>query len=288
MGLLAGLGFGTILASGNLLVAQLFAHRSTSVLNLVNLFFGVGSIIGPLVAGWAKLSIGSSLAALWLGAGMFFLLAPVATLVPATARSSSRVADRAAPPWRLIILFGLLLLVYSGIEIAIGGWSTIYLNASTGMALEHAAIAVSGFWLALTVGRGVGSILGLRLEALVLLRLAIGLLLAGTILLATSVGDVWRSVVALLLIGVASGPIFPSSLALIARITQGQSSAIALTLAVANMGGALIPPLIGMILRTSGPSVMATTLLLLSCAVVLLFGLAHLPRLAASQRSPSA
>lgn len=287
MGLLAGLGFGTILASGNLLVAQLFAHRSTSVLNLINLFFGVGSIIGPLITSWAKVSIGSSLAALWLGAGIFFLLAPVATLVPVTTRSSSRVTDRATPPWGLIMLFGLLLLVYSGIEIAIGGWSTIYLNASTGMALEQAAIAVSGFWLALTIGRGIGSILGLRLEALTLLRLAIGLLLTGTILLATSVGDVWRSVVALLIIGVASGPIFPSSLALIARITQGQSSAIALTLAVANMGGALIPPLIGMILRTSGPNVMATTLLLLSCTVVLLFGLAQFTRSVEAQRSPS-
>ncbi len=288
MGLLAGLGFGTILASGNLLVAQLFTHRSTSVLNLINLFFGVGSIIGPLITSWAKVSIGSSLAALWLGAGMFFLLAPVATLVPVTTRSSSSVTDRATPPWGLIMLFGLLLLVYSGIEIAIGGWSTIYLNASTGMALEQAAIAVSGFWLALTIGRGIGSILGLRLEAITLLRLAIGLLLAGTILLATSVGDVWRSVVALLIIGVASGPIFPSSLALIARITQGQSSAIALTLAVANMGGALIPPLIGMILRTSGPNVMATTLLLLSCTVVLLFGLVQFSRPAEAQRAPSA
>jgi fucose permease len=287
MGLLAGLGFGTILASGNLLVAQLFAHRSTSVLNLINLFFGVGSIIGPLIASWTRVSIGSSLATLWLGAGMFFLLAPVATLVPATARSSSRVTDRATPPWGLIMLFGLLLLVYSGIEIAIGGWSTIYLNASTGMALEQAAIAVSGFWLALTIGRGIGSILGLRLEAITLLRLAIGLLLAGTILLAISVGDVWRSVVALLIIGVASGPIFPSALALIARITQGHSSAIALTLAVANMGGALIPPLIGMILRTSGPHVMATTLLLLSCTVVLLFGLTQFTRSVESQRSPS-
>ncbi len=288
MGLLAGLGFGTILASGNLLVAQLFTHRSTSVLNLINLFFGVGSIIGPLITSWAKVSIGSSLAALWLGAGMFFLLAPVATLVPVTTRSSSSVTDRATPPWGLIMLFGLLLLVYSGIEIAIGGWSTIYLNASTGMPLEQAAIAVSGFWLALTIGRGIGSILGLRLEAITLLRLAIGLLLAGTILLATSVGDVWRSVVALLIIGVASGPIFPSSLALIARITQGQSSAIALTLAVANMGGALIPPLIGMILRTSGPNVMATTLLLLSCTVVLLFGLVQFSRPAEAQRAPSA
>lgn len=291
MGLLAGVGFGAILAAGNLLIAHLFAHRSTSVLNLINLFFGVGSIIGPLITGWAKISTGSSLTAIWLGAGMLFLLAPIAALVPRTAQSSSssssRAEDRTLPPWGLIVLFGLLLLVYSGIEIAIGGWSTIYLNASTGMELERAAIVVSGFWLALTIGRGVGSILGLQLKAITLLWLSIGMLLIGTILLATGVGDISRSVVALLLIGFASGPIFPSALALIARITQGQSSTITLTLAIANMGGALIPPLIGVILRTSGPNAMATTLLLLSCTVVLLFGLTHLAQPAESQRSPS-
>ena len=288
MGFLAGVGFGAILAAGNLLIAHLFAHRSTSVLNLINLFFGVGSIIGPLITGWAKIAIGSPLATLWLGAGSFFLLAPIAALAPNTVQSSSsRAEGRTLPPWGLIMLFGLLLLVYSGIEIAIGGWTTIYLNASTGMELERAAIVVSGFWLALTVGRGIGSILGLRLEAITLLWLSIGMLLVGTILLATGVGDVSRSVVALLLIGVASGPIFPSALALIARITQGQSSAITLTLAIANMGGALIPPLIGMVLRTSGPNAVATTLLLLSGTVVLLFGLVHLAQQAEAQRLPS-
>lgn len=290
MGLLAGVGFGAILAAGNLLIAHLFAHRTTSLLNLINLFFGVGSIVGPLITGWAKVAIGSSLTTLWLGAGMLFLLAPIAARAPNTVQSSSsssRAEGHVLPARGLIVIFGLLLLVYSGIEIAIGGWTTIYLNASTGMALERAAIVVSGFWLALTVGRGIGSILGLHVEAVTLLRLTIGLLLAGTILLATSVGDVGRSIAALLIIGIASGPIFPSALSLIARITQGQSSAITIVLAIGNMGGALIPPLIGMILRTSGPNAVATTFLLLSCTVLLLLGLTHLVQPATAQRSPS-
>jgi MFS transporter, FHS family, L-fucose permease len=275
--LMGGLGFGAILAAGSILIPQLFPGRSASALNLVNLFFGVGSIIGPLLAGWAQASDGTPLLSLWIGAGLLLALLPVISRAAeaAPAASQGQAAD-GVMPWRLIVLLGLLLLVYSGTEIAVGGWAAVYLEAGPGLSPERAAFAVAGFWLALTIGRGVGAALGLRLGALALLRLAVGVMLAGALLLALSVEAATRSVLALIMIGLACGPIFPTTMALIASVARGRSAGTSLALAIGNMGGALIPPTLGLVLSGAGPAAASGLVLALTIGVAVLLSLATL------------
>ncbi|RRR76870.1 MAG: MFS transporter, partial [Candidatus Viridilinea halotolerans] len=247
--LVGGLGFGAILAAGSVLIPRLFAPRGAAAFNLVNLFFGLGSIIGPLLAGWNQARGGSSLLALWVGAALLLLLLPLisrAADVPPPQHGAGNATGR--PPWGLVVLLGLMLLCYSGTEIAIGGWTAVYLELGAAMTPEYAAFAVSGFWLALTIGRGVGAGLGLRLNALQLLGLAGSILLCGALLLVTSVGDAQRSVVALLIMGLAGGPIFPTIMALVATATRGRGTATSLALGIGNWGGALIPPALGLVL----------------------------------------
>src|SRR6266508_3831382 len=47
--LLIGIGFGCVIAAGNMLVAGLFPARSAAALNGVNVLFGIGSMIRPLL-----------------------------------------------------------------------------------------------------------------------------------------------------------------------------------------------------------------------------------------------
>jgi fucose permease len=266
---LGGLGFGCILAGGSVLVPRLFPERGTSALNLVNLFFGVGSIIGPLVAGWAATAYGKPQAGLWLGAGLLLALIP-ATFFAAEGQGGARGAGEAAGPvpWRLVLLLGLLLLVYSGTEIAVGGWAAIYLQATAGIGTGQAAVAVAGFWLALTIGRGLGAVLGLRIGGWRLLGLALTLLLAGAVLLATGVGAVAQSVAALLLIGLACGPVFPTTMAVVAAVSRGRSAAAGLALGVGNLGGATIPALMGVLVAGPGPGAGAVLVLVMACALL--------------------
>src|SRR5439155_14438385 len=60
-------------------------------------------------------------------------------------------------------MLGLLLLIYIGTEVGFSGWLTVYLITGSNMAPASAALIVSGFWLALTLGRALGTVLGLRL-----------------------------------------------------------------------------------------------------------------------------
>lgn len=273
LALVGGLGFGCLLAAGSVLVPRLFPARGTSALNLVNLFFGVGSIIGPLVAGWAATAYGRPQAALWLGSGLLLALAPTALLITeGDGHGGGAGGARGRVPWRLVLMLGLLLLVYSGTEIGVGGWASLYLQASAGMAQGQAAVAVAGFWMALTAGRAAGALLGLRLGGWRLLGLALGVLLAGAALLAASVGDARLSVVGLLLIGLAGGPVFPTTMAIVASVSRGRGEAAGLALAVGNVGGATIPALLGVLVTGPGPSAGAGLVLGLAALLVVTLG----------------
>lgn len=275
---LGGLGFGCVLAAGVLLIARLFAARSASALNLVNLFFGVGSIIGPLVAGYAGAAFGRPELAMMLGATLLILLAPLLPWVAEAKGELSQAEASTKVPWALVLLLGGLLLVYSGTEIAVGGWATFYLEASAAMTVPQAALAVSAFWLAFTAGRGLGALLGLRVATQTLLVSFLSLLVVAAALLAISVGNALWSVLALMLFGLACGPIFPTTMALVAAVSGGRGVAASVALAVGNLGAGSIPPLLGVVLSSAGPPAGAALILgavvsqlLLFAAVTLLY-----------------
>jgi len=272
--LLGGLGFGGVLAGGNVLVAALFPGRSASALNALNLFFGVGSILGPLVSGLAAANLGLPQLALWLGAGLLLAQAPLvpryaAPAAPAQARPVGSLRGAAASP--TLWLIGLLLLVYSGTEIGVGGWATIYLQGAAGLGPESAALAATSFWAMLTAGRGVGALIGLRLSARALLLICLLGLAAGGAIMWLSVGLLWPTVFGLGLFGLACGPVFPTAIALTSALSGGSPSAASLVLAVGNVGGMLIPAILGVLITGSGPAAGALALVAAALLMLALF-----------------
>lgn len=271
-GLLLGFGFGSLLASGNVLVARLFPARSAAALNGVNIFFGIGSIVGPALVGAAGRKLGAPQAALWGLAAALLLLAPLALrYVPALPPAAppmreGRRGGRTAVFW----LLGLLLLVYTGTEVGFGGWITLYMMISVGMPPTSAALVASGFWLALTVGRALAAGLGMRFGSGALLAVSLAVALAGASLLVTSVGQLERTLVAAGMLGLAYGPIFPTVLAVVTRAAQGSSARTGIALVVGNCGGLLIPNLLGQLLAGGGPPSLAGFVLGASVAMIAL------------------
>ena len=62
---LAGLGAGTLVVTNNLLAAQIFPERNTSMLNLVNVFYGIGAVLRPMLAGQSLRLFGTALLSAW-------------------------------------------------------------------------------------------------------------------------------------------------------------------------------------------------------------------------------
>lgn len=281
-GFLCGTGFGGIIATGNTLTAQLFPERSTAVLNMVNLFFGIGSIVGPALAATATSYFGAPQLALWVGAGLMALFAPVMLKAPA-GESSTAIQNPGAIRSIFQVrgwVMGLLLLLYTGSEIGFGAWLALYMTTSTELNATNAALVVSGFWLALTSGRALATVFGSRLSTQNLLKLALAGILVGAALLMFSIGNLVLTIVSVCVIGLSCGPVFPTAIALVTSSLNG-SKQMSTVLVLGNIGGLTLPALIGLLLTRSGPS--AVTLLLVAAALAMI-GLISI----AVQRQPEA
>jgi fucose permease len=272
--LLAGVGFGCVLAAGNVLVARLFPTNSAAALNGVNLFFGVGSMLGPMVAGLAGARLGIPQAALWVGAGLLLALAPtvlgraVRPPTQAVAAYPKSAAPRAAAFW----LLGLLMLIYTGTEVGFGAWVTVYMINSTNLAPAAAALVASSFWLALTIGRALGALLGLRMRSQTLLVVSLLGILSGAAILTIGVGDLGRSAAGVLLIGLMCGPVFPTVLSVVTSTARESGAAASLVLALGNCGGLIIPALLGLLLSRYGSMAAAGLVFAAALTMVALYG----------------
>jgi len=257
--LIAGLGHGALAVSTNVLIAEVFAARSAAALNLINVFFGIGAVTGPAIAGLTLRVWGTALPVLWLGAALMLAQAPF-VLRLASAPSPSQLDDPAAPSRSLfrsslLWAFGGLLLLYVGIETGIGGWTATYMDRTTSIGAASAALVTSGFWLALTGGRVAGALIGARVAAGMLLRLCLAGALAGAVLLAISPGNAVPTVVAVLLIGFCFGPVFPTALSIVtATFRRAPGTAASVVVAMGSLGGMLLPWVQGTLLESRGPA----------------------------------
>jgi MFS family permease len=169
-----GLGIGAMEAALNAYLSTLAA--ATRLLNTLHAFFGVGALLGPLVA-VAVLGILP-----WYG--FYYLLAAVvvALLVllfvmypPLVARPTADVERprlSAALAHPAVWVVGVFLAVYVGLELAVGNWAFTYLLEVRDRSAGAAGWVVSGYWMGLTAGRlvlarladriglGVGGLLG--------------------------------------------------------------------------------------------------------------------------------
>ncbi len=187
----AGLGDGVIVVGVNVMVAVVFASRSVMALNLSNVFYGVGAVAGPAIAAFTMSRWGTALPALWIAAGALALFALAVPLIrvhghtAAPARTEEDAAESTARPavysspalWAL----GGLLMLYVGTEIGVGNWAIAYLGQAAAVPAEQAALAASGYWLALTAGRLGGAGAGTRLGSRRLLTVALSGALSGAL-----------------------------------------------------------------------------------------------------------
>jgi len=271
--LLLGIGFGGILAAGNLLIGQLFSSRSAAALNGVNVFFGVGSMLGPAIAGLTGARLGMPQIAVWVGAGLLLVLVPIVVnfaAQPATPIIKQQANDQPQQRDTAWIL-AVLLLIYIGTEVGFSGWLTVYMITGSSMAPASAALILSGFWLALTLGRVLGTALGMRLTSAQLLMISLLGILIGALLLVLGSGDRAISIIGVLWLGLSCGPVFPTALAIVATTARNSAATTSFVLAIGNGGGLIVPALMGFLLASYGPSAAAGLVLVAALTMLALF-----------------
>lgn len=286
--LLLGLGGGTIVTAANALVSDISQERRASTLNLLNLFFGLGALLTPLLG--ASVINHNTIALCYLIAGLAVatLVFHISTVMPAPTGEQSFRFSQAGPLLGrpALFLLSLLLFLYVSCEVGVWNWLPKHLEAQ-GIAPSSALNILSlGFALGLLIGRVVVSRILVSVPAATVTLVA-ALLMAVTTYGMLQIANATLAAVLVFLAGVAMAPVFPTTLAMIGdAFPRMTSTAMGIAITSGWIGLAVSSRIIGAIAGTD-PARIKTALLVLPAFSVLMVvvNLAVRPMLKAKQKA---
>jgi fucose permease len=132
------------------------------------------------------------------------------------------------------------------------------------VAPSRAALLTSVYWLSYVSGRVVATALVYRVGPGRVLEGALAALTAGAVVLALAVGHAPATTVAIVLVGAATGPIYPAMFGVVTlRFANRAAFAVSVVAAMGSVGAMLLPWAMGLTLPLSGGRVLAASPLLL-------------------------
>lgn len=250
-----GLGGGTLNGATNALVADISETDKGAKLSLLGVFFGVGALGMPVIAGLLEgivnfESLLASVGIIALLVGTSFLLITFPPPKQSGGVPFSRAISLLKDPVLLLIAF--FLFFQSGFEAIINNWTTTFLIENHNFKSDQALFALSSFVAGMTLMRlATGSIFK-NLSAQSLLICSFSMIPAGlTLMLAGNALVV--SVTGLILLGAGLASGFPVMLGLAgARFAELSGTAFSLILFIALMGNTLINLAMGYVARFFG------------------------------------
>jgi fucose permease len=248
----AGLGFGFVSPLTNLTSARLSPMRAAGALGAVNLCWGFGAAMWPLIVATSDSRWGIRSALMFVSAAIVAMAVPfVLARFPSDGphAESAPGYPQAATLTRLATL-GLCIALYSGTEASIGGWVTEFARRTAApLTTNRWEFAASAFWGGLTAGRAAVAVwLTRRLETRAMF-IGLGMLATGlALLLATR--HVELVLAAAALCGLGLGPIFPVTVAALARGFPTRMAGP--MVAMGSLGAATLPWLVGALSSRAG------------------------------------
>jgi FHS family glucose/mannose:H+ symporter-like MFS transporter len=272
---LYGLGLGLVIPTDNLMVAEVSIGSRAAAVSLLNFFWGVGAVLCSLLVAWAQ---AHQLVPVFLGSVALFLVLLVVALRKMPFPGAHQATDPRIP-WREIAgnpvtwLFACVFFLYPGAETAFGGWIGSFATRLGSHQVSMGAMMPAFFYIALTLGRGVGGSLLHRLpERRVLLAgYGIAVIGIGTLLRTSTLSGVIASA---LITGLSFATVYPILVARLSlRFGVTARSVGAIMFSIAALGPAVLPWLVGIVSQSVGS--LRAGLLVPFIATVILF-LIHL------------
>lgn len=247
--LVLGTGGGIIVVGANGLppAIQIGSMTTAGVFNILNLFFGLGGLVTPLVA--ARLFHNSSTRLLVFAATIvaLTLLFCSFTAMPApkgeVSFQASQVGSLLATPE--LLLLALFLFLYVACEVGVWNWLARHLIAQGVPEAKALTILSLGFALGLLLGRvAVSPLLGNITPEQVLTGAAV--LMAVTTYLMLQSGNPSVAWALVFLGGIAMAPVFPTTLAVVsAKFQMSAATATGIAVTAGWLGLVVSSPVIG-------------------------------------------
>ena len=267
-GAIGGFGLALMDGGGQLLIVSIYGDKSARPLNSLHLLFSIGAVIGPFLA--SQIGIGMfyvAIAAMAVTLPTLFFTLPRNLKVGGGAHSGPRSASLYRSP--VLWMFAAIYLLYVGMEIGVGNWTTEFLAGTSTLDRNAAGIVTSLYWLAFMLSRLVVTAAGNRLSFERQLVFSMGLSLIGSLVYLLTVGNTVGSVIATLTIGFSFGPIYPAAFAIVTRRFASSAGRAAGVIGAAGSIGAMsIVPIQGVLLERGGGVVMTGFILILTVGML--------------------
>jgi FHS family glucose/mannose:H+ symporter-like MFS transporter len=276
-----GIGLGLTIPATNLYVSSASGEGRASALNILNLAWGAGAVAAPAAVALFHRANQTRWFLIGLAALLVLMIVPLFQL-PGPARGAAHPEPDAEPagavPVRAhAVLFGALLFLYVGTETSVAGWVALYARRFDLIPAALSIAAPSLFWAALLAGRGVAPLILRRVSERRLL--AAGLILATAGISALLIADSAASLaVAVIVAGAGLSTIFPLTVAQFTRDSSRAAKAASPAFVLAGLGGAVVPPLVGLISRQTGSLTAGLFVALAGCLVMSAVHLTHRAR----------
>ncbi|MBL8173545.1 MAG: MFS transporter [Bryobacterales bacterium] len=272
--LVLGVGGGAVVVGANGLPPhiKMEALSTAGVFNVLNLFFGLGGLVTPLVAAKLFQNNSSKLLIFAVSTVAVALGVSVITEMPG---ASGQVAFDSSQVGALmgnssLILLALTLFVYVACEVGVWNWLVRHLIAQGLPESKALTILSLGFALGLLLGRvAVSPILtGVSPEHVLAGSAA---LMAVTTFLMLQSANPGMAQILVFLAGIAMAPVFPTTLAVVsARFTNMAATATGIAVTAGWLGLVVSSPIIGGIAGDDPKGLKKALLLLPAASIVML------------------
>ena len=246
-----GLGLGAGLTAGNVIVGTAISSSRARLIAMLNVAWSIGAIACPVLV---RLSASGGIRRFFfLTAACLLATSLCAIAIPrqipraksdeAEAETAPSSRTRLPLPPVLLVVFGTSMLLYVGVENALGGWLPSY-AVRTNPSLRASSIALY-FWIAELVGRLLVAALSVRIGEATLYRLCLALLILTELVLCMTTRLSPTNMIALaILSGLALAPLYPLLVAFMLAVT-GNHPRLGALFACSSIGGAVVPWLTG-------------------------------------------
>jgi len=258
---LIGSATGMTDASMNIMVVWARAGKSGPALNAMHLLFGVGALLAPLIVDRA-ISLTDHLWPASIVVGFFALMSVVILGRRESPFEPEHAPDFHRPelPTKVVAHVAIFFLLYVGGEVGFSGWIHTYAE-DQGMSGSNPAFVTAIFWASFALARLVAIPLSKIFKPLTIVGWACALSLVGLIIMIAgdaSTSSIWFGTA---LFGFASGPQYPTMIAMVDEKLSLSAQATAWIVGAAAIGGLIVPVSIGALIDTVGSTSMPIVVL---------------------------
>lgn len=275
-----GLGAGAVDAGLNNYVAL---HCEAKHMSWLHCFWGVGTIIGPMILS-AVLRVGGSWATGYRAVGL--IQCAVSALLFATLGmwkcgniQQEEHGAKTLSVWEVLSLPGakagmVTFLCYCAVESTLGLWGATYISQVRGVDEATAASFGAMFYIGITVGRAISGFMAMKLLPKQMVRVGQALLALGCIFMMIPAGST-LSGIGLVVCGLGCAPIYPNIIqdTPVNYGTENSQAAIGVQMAFAYVGSTFLPSIFGALAGVGGYGLLPYFAISICVLMAVLFGI---------------